>query len=135
MVNQLNQLLAQVPSPLGDVGTGPGFGPFSNNPDVTGGGGPLIALTKIMSLVIGMITVSAGIYFIFQFLIGATQWMYASGDKSKLQAAQDRLNHALTGIVIVVATYSIVAIVGGILDFDILLENPCQIIEQLGGKC
>lgn len=132
-MNQPN-LLAQNPSGIGTIGTGSGFGPFTT-PIVTPGAGPLIALTKLVSLMIGIITISAGLYFLFQFLIGGFQWLGSSGDKTRLQSAQDRLTHSLIGMIVVVAAYAIVSIIGGLLGLDILLKNPCTIIEQLGGAC
>lgn len=124
------QPLAQVPADLGPIGTGPGFGPFTAD-QVSGN--PLIAITKVVSTVIGIITVSAGIYFLFQLLIGAFTWMTSSGDKGKLTQAQDRMVHSVIGLIIVVAAYAIVSIVGGLLGFDIL--NPQNLLEvlQLGG--
>ncbi len=132
-MSQLN-LLAQNPSGMGSLGEGSGFGPFTA-PTVTGGAGSLIAITKLISLTIGVITVSGGIYFLFQFLIGGYLWLSSSGDKTRLQSAQDRIIHALIGIIIIIAAYAIVSIVGGLLGIDILLKNPCTIIVQLGGSC
>lgn len=124
------QLLTQNPTGLGPIGTGEGFGPFTADKL---GDNPLIAITKVVSTVIGIITVSAGIYFLFQLLIGAFTWMISSGDKGKLTQAQDRMIHAVIGLIIVVAAYAITSVVGGLLGFDIL--NPQNIIGalQLGG--
>ena len=124
-----NHLLAQIPksSSLGNIGEGPGFGPFGNSGTLD----PFVALTKIISVIIGFITVCAGIYFMFQFLIGGFEWLQASGDKSRLTKAQDRLTHAVIGLIVVVASYSIVGLMGSLLGFDLLLQNQCQIINAL----
>ncbi len=129
-ISDKSTLLAQNPTGLGPIGTGPGFGPFTTDVVSTN---PLIAITKVVSTVIGLITVSAGIYFLFQLLIGAYLWMVSSGDKGKLTQAQDRMTHAVIGLIIVVAAYAITSVVGGLLGFDIL--NPQNIIGtlQLGG--
>src|SRR3989344_6446981 len=130
----LNQkLLAQVSSPLGKIGEGPGFGPFSINQVAPTGTGTeaLVALTKIISTLIGVITISAGLYFIFQFLIGGFGWLSASGDKSRLTQAQDRLTHAVVGLIVVVATYGLMAVVGNLLGLDLLLVHPETIVNSL----
>lgn len=124
-------LKVAVSTPLGNIGEGTGFGPF-NFGNV---GSPLTVVAKVASTVIGVITLVAGIYFIFQFLIGAFGWLTSSGDKTRLQKAQDRLTHALIGLVIVVATYAIVEIVQTITGLDLLLKSPGNLenILKLGG--
>lgn len=102
-----NNLLAQVPQPIGNIGEGEGFGPFN----FKGVGNPIAIIATIVSVIIGFITVAAGIYFMFQFFIGGFGWLASSGDKSRLQAAQDRLSHSLIGLIVVVAAYAIMSII------------------------
>lgn len=130
-----NNTLAQVPSPLGPVGTGKGFGPFSADfPGLLTN--PLKAISQTVSLVIGVITLAAGIYFIFQFFIGGFEWLQGSGDKARLQKAQDRLTHAVIGLLIVAAAFGVTALIGSILGLDILLKDSKCIINALQGiKC
>ena len=66
-----------------------------------------------------------------QFLIGGFEWMTASGDKSKLQKAQDRLSHSIIGLIIVVAAFGIAAILESVLGINFLLSNPIDIITRL----
>lgn len=126
-----NKLLAQNPVDLGQIGTGEGFGPFGNTSGVLSN--PVGPIANLISTTVGLITVCAGIYFLFQLLTGAFSWMISSGDKGKLSTAQDRMLHAVIGLIIVVASYAIVSVVGGLLGFDIL--NPQNIVGalQLGG--
>ena len=72
-------------------------------------------------------TIAAGIWFIFQFIIGGYNWLTAGGDKTGVQAAQSRLTNAFIGLTIVVAAYAIIWIVGKLLGFEIL--HPEKLIE------
>lgn len=127
-----NTLLAQVNAPLGSITEScEGFG-FLCTLTSTGESG-VSAIARVISLIVGLITICAGIYFMIQFLIGGFEWLSASGDKSRLTKAQDRLVHAIVGLIIVVAAFGIATIVQAILGIDILLTNPGEIIRQLGG--
>lgn len=114
---------------LGTIGEGTGFGPF-NNAFVTGSG-PMAAVVKVVSTAIGFITICAGLYFMIQVMLGGFEWISASGDKGKLEKAQNRITHSLIGLIIVVAAFAIVSIIGTVLGLDILLTNPSGLINQL----
>lgn len=134
-MNQLtNKLLAQVPVPvnLGTIGGG-GLGPFANlgTTDPTGLSA-FNSFARVISFIIGIITIIAGLYFMFQLLLGGFGWMTASGDKTRLQSAQDRLSHSIIGLVIVVAAYAIVSLLARLLGFQsFLLGDPRNLIKQL----
>lgn len=123
----MEHMLAQQPIPLGRIG-GQGLGPFGNI-DLN----PVVALTKVtetVSSIIGIMTIGATIWFIFQFLIGGISWITAGGDKTKLQQARDRITNAFIGLIIVVAGWSILALAGQFFGYNILI-NPKQVIDQL----
>jgi hypothetical protein len=80
----------------------------------------LFKFVKIISNTIGVLTISAGLWFVFQLLGGAIQWLSSGGEKQSLQNAQKRIVNALIGLVIVVLSYAIISIIGQILGFDIL---------------
>ncbi len=128
------QLLAQNASGLGPIGSGGGFGPFTNDV-VTTGCGALTSITKLVSLILGIITITAAVYFIVQLITGAFLWIIASADKNKLTAAQDMMIHGLIGIIIVIAAYSIAGIVGTLLGIDIFIEDPGALMLSLGAPC
>lgn len=87
------------------------------------------AFTKIISNTIGVMTIIAGIWFIFQFIIGGLGFMTAGGDPKKMSETTKKITSALTGLVVVVAAYAIIHLLGALLSFDIL--NPQDIIERL----
>lgn len=119
---------------LGSI-RGEGFGPFGNINWGGGAGGGALALQKVtgaISAIIGIMTVAATIWFFFQLLVGGIAWLSSGGDKQRLNEARDRLTHAFVGLIIVVAGWSILALVGQFLGFDILIRNPADFIGKLG---
>lgn len=114
---------------LGTIG-GPGLGPFGNI-DLSD---PVEALRKgttIISNLIGFLTIVAGIWFMFQFIIAGISWISAGGNPESLSGARDRMRNALIGMVIVVGAWAIVGLIGNLLGLDILMTDPGKIIDQL----
>lgn len=117
-------------SSLGQIGGDDGFGPWGNtgNPgtDITTAAG---YFTKIITNIITVITIVAGLYFIFQFFMAAFTYLTAAGDSKKISSASSKISSAIVGILAVVASYSIISLLGSMLGFDIL--NPQNIITKL----
>lgn len=90
---------------------------------------PLTAFETIISIIIGVMTVGGGIYFIFVFITGAYNWISASGDKQKLTKARDTILQALIGLIILIAAYVIIAVAGFVLGFSIL--DPAEILGEI----
>lgn len=120
-------------TPLGTIG-GEGLGPFGKiAPQLSQSGATgLTKVTNAVSSIIGIMTVSAGIWFTFQFLVGGIRWISAGGDKGKLQEARDRITYAFIGLIVVVAGWSILALAGQFFGYDILISNPARVMQQLG---
>ena len=119
-------------TPLGQIGGKPeeGFGPWGNLGKLgtkieTAAGN----FTDIISNIIGIMTIIAGIWFIFQFIIGAYGYMTAGGDQKRVSDSASKITNALIGLVIIVAAYAIISLLGSLLGFDIL--NPILLIKQL----
>ncbi len=118
---------------LGTIGGGKGLGPFG---EIAGNLASdnylgLIKVTQAVSSVIGVMTVAAAIWFILIFLTGGFYWMTSSGDKAKLHEARERINNALIGLIIVVAGWSILALAGQFFGYDIVIQDPKTVIDQL----
>lgn len=112
--------LAQVAHPLGTIGSNDGsLGPFAG-----GAASGLVGIAKIVSSVIGVMTIAAGIWFLFQITIGGFNWITSGGDKAKLEAARSKLTNAFIGIVIVVAGWAILALAGQFLGVDFTIGSP-----------
>ena len=122
------KVFAQNAKPLGSRIGGDALGPFANIADGIAG---LKAITSIVSAIIGVMTVAAGIWFLFNFIIGGIQWISSGGDKHGLEQAQQRITNAFIGLLIVVAGWTILALASRFLGFDFLLSHPEDVINAL----
>jgi len=106
-------------------------GPSGYTPS-TGAGvsGYSTALEKILSNVIGFLTIVGGLTFLFYFLTGAITWITAGGDQTKVEKAKKYMTDAAIGLIIISLSYAISYIVGTILGIEIL--NPANVIKNLG---
>ncbi len=124
----MHKLLAQSGQPLGNIGSGNGFGLLNNVPSGTDA---LNKIARVVSTIIGLMTLVAGIFFFFQLITASFNWMSASGDKSKLEKAQLQMIQSLTGLIIVVAAFAVASIIGTVLGLDLTLSHQENIIPQL----
>ena len=90
---------------------------------------PTRNLEQIISNVLGFFTILGGIFFIIYFVIAAFEWLSAGSDSSKLTNARLRMLHGIIGLIILVATYGIVGLIGTIVGIDIL--NPAAELQKL----
>lgn len=128
----MERVYAQISEPLGTIG-GEGLGPFGKIGEGIAKNSPagLVGVTKAISSIVGVMTVAAGIWFLFQLLTGGFFWMTSAGDKAKLETARHRINDAFVGLLIVVAGWAILALAGQFFGFDILVTRPGDVINQL----
>ena len=127
------KLLAQSVIPLGPIRAPSGdtsLGPFGTIDYTLNATGSLAAIAGTVSAIIGLMTIVATIWFMFQILIGGISWITSGGDKSKLQTARDRITNAFIGLIIVVAAWAIVALVGKFFGLDFILL-PANLVNML----
>jgi hypothetical protein len=79
-----------------------------------------IALETFISQMIGLITILASIFFIFYFVIAALKWTTAGSDPGNVTKARDQMVQAVIGMLLVVASYSIIGLLGNLFGFEIL---------------
>lgn len=121
-----NFVFANEGKPLGEIG---GLGPLGTF-DIGQAVGPAVVLfNQVISNIVGVITVIAGIWFIFQFIIGAFSWLTAGGDKAKVQTAQGKMTHAIIGLATVIIAIFIIDLIGTLLGLDVL--RPGKFVVDL----
>lgn len=114
----MKNLVAQIiKEPLGKIGEGEGFGPWAGVTE------PGITLANILSMAIGAMTIGAGIWFLFQVIIAGYNYLSAGGDRERLVNAGRKLTNAIIGLLIVVAAYAFLAIMGTLLGVEFLEIN------------
>lgn len=110
------KVLAQGQTNLGTIG-GAGLGPFAN-----GLTSPLGSILNLVSSIVGVLTIFASIWFLFQILYAGYEWISAGGDAKKIGSARDRITHAFIGLLIVVGSWSLLALTGQFLGYDTLVD-------------
>lgn len=105
--------------------------PVANNwnDNLTTEVGVLSTLELVISSVLGLATVVGSILFIYTFIMGALGWLSAGGDSGKITKARDQMIQGVVGLIILVAAYAIVGLVGTIVGIDIL--NPAEMISAV----
>ena len=98
--------------------TGGLVGPGPTAPATSTGLGESTA--HLISVVIGLFTLVAGLWFLIQLILGGYAYMSAGGNKEKAQVASQKITQALIGLVIVVLAIFIINLLGYILDVDFL---------------
>ena len=89
----------------------------------------LSTLELWVSDVIGIITILGTLFFIVYAFIAAFNWITAAGDKGKIEKAKDRLVWSTLGLILIVATYAIIGLIGGIVGLELL--EPAQMIQEI----
>ncbi len=118
----MNRILSQasetIGPPLQGIGT---YG--------TGGASSPSNFTRILTVVIGIMTLVAGIWFIFLLISGGIAWMSSGGDKGKLAAARSSMVSGAIGLTIVVIALFLTEIFGGMIGLDSILDPAGMILN------
>ena len=99
------------------IGEGEGLGPW-NNPTQPG-----IILADIISMTIGLMTLGAGIWFLFQIIVAGYNYLSAGGDRERFVAAGRKITNSMIGLAIVIAAYALIALLGTIFNVQFLEIN------------
>jgi hypothetical protein len=75
---------------------------------------------RIVSRIVGVLTVAASIWFIFQFIQGAIAWIQSGGDKQAVENARKRITNSIIGLGIVVFAYAFIALISAFLGIDFI---------------
>jgi len=89
----------------------------------------LTQLESLISTALGFMTVIGSLYFIFFFFLAALKWLTAGGDSGKVQKARDEMIQGVMGLIVIVAAYGVIGLIGSIVGIDIL--NPALLLRQL----
>lgn len=120
------KLLAQTNSGKGLGGNITGF-ENAYNPTGSDAKAYLSTAELIISNVLTILTIVAGIAFTLYFLLGGLNWITSGGDKQKVETAKSMMTNGAIGLIIIVVSYSIVWIVGQVLGIDIL--KPADVLQ------
>jgi hypothetical protein len=86
--------------------------------------------TDVISALVRFIVVVAGVFALWQLLTGGLAYISSGGDKGKLTEAQNKIQMSLVGLVIIAASFLIIAIISKVLfgDFGAILAPKLKSI-------
>lgn len=97
-----------------------------------GGYAPTINLShslgQLLSNILGIITMIAGVAFIFYFMIGAINWITSAGDTNKIQTARGQILNAIIGLAITALAYPTAYVLSQLL--GVPFKNPIELITS-----
>jgi len=103
-----------------------GIGPYGS-----GGDDSPSRFSRAITTIIGILTLVAGIYFIFLLISGGIEWMSSGGDKGKLASARSRMFSGVIGLAIVVAALFLTEILGDLIGLPSILDPADAIIHLM----
>lgn len=83
----------------------------------------------LVSNLIGLLFIIAFLLAFFFLIIGGIQWVTSGGDKAGMEAARDKITHAIMGLIIVAAAWAVMMLVGQFLG----ITFPNLPIPSIGG--
>jgi hypothetical protein len=89
----------------------------------------LTNLEFFISNLIGFLTALGSIFFVIYFVLGAFQWITSGGDKGKLESARNRMMYGVLGMILIIASYSLLGLLSGLIGVDFL--NPAEQIRNI----
>jgi hypothetical protein len=107
----MKNLIADTTFAPGGSFKGLGTGALSNPGD------GITVFSKLISSIIGLMTIIAILWFVFTFFTGAIGIITAGGDKQSLEAARKKITTGLIGLVVVIIAVFVLDLVGYLLGF------------------
>ena len=103
---KLRLLADSNPGPI----TGPGIDPNKY-------GNATLSLEKIVSQVIGILTIVAFVYFSIQIILAGYAFVTSEGDEKKIETSRKRLTEGVLGIVVIIVALGLAALIGSLAGF------------------
>ncbi|MBP7842966.1 hypothetical protein KA017_03095 [Candidatus Woesebacteria bacterium] len=107
------------------------FGSFDPQSPLVDGAAedPGANIEAIISNIVGFLTIIGAIFFIVYFLMAAMEWITSGGDSGKLTTARNKMMQGILGLVILVAAYGIIGLIGSIVGIELL--EPALLLESI----
>ncbi len=109
----MNKYLVDIP-----IGNLRGIGPLGLEGERASTAVPIF--NRVLSAVVGILTVIAFIWFIYKVIVGAIGILTSGGDKTKLADARGNITYGVIGLVIVISAIFIINLIGYLIGVDIM---------------
>lgn len=90
------------------------------NTGVTGGVLETVTIGNIVSWLVNIVLVIAGLIFFLMLIVGGLRWILSGGDKANTEAARNQITAALVGLIIVFSAWAIALLLKEVFGIDIL---------------
>ncbi|OGG01630.1 hypothetical protein A2Z33_07635 [Candidatus Gottesmanbacteria bacterium RBG_16_52_11] len=80
----------------------------------------IVDVGRLISALVGTILIIAALLAFFYLILGGIQWITSGGDKSAMEAARNKITHAIVGLIIVGAAWAIMLLVQSFLGINII---------------
>jgi hypothetical protein len=110
----IKKLIAQVAHPMPDL---EGAGALAN-PGVQSG----TLLEKVIGNVIGVMTIVAFTYFVFQIIFAGYGLLGSDGDSQKIKLNTEKITRSIIGIIVIVAAIFLARLIGTLLGIQNILN-------------
>ncbi len=77
-------------------------------------------LGSLISALVGALLVVAALLAFFFLILGGIQWITSGGDKTGMEAARNKITHAIVGLVIVGAAWAIMILLQNFLGITVI---------------
>lgn len=77
-------------------------------------------LGTLISAAVGTIMILAALIAFLYLILGGIQWITSGGDKAAMEAARNKITHAIVGLIIVGAAWAIMALVQNFLGINVI---------------
>jgi hypothetical protein len=74
----------------------------------------------LISALVGLLLILAALMAFFFLILGGIQWITSGGDKAGMEAARNKITHAIVGLIIVGAAWAIMILVQNFLGITII---------------
>lgn len=98
-------------------------------PETLDKAGVLASLELYIGDIIGIITALASLFFVVYVFLAAFQWTTAGGDSGKIEKAKNRFIWGTLGLILIVASYAIIGLIGSLVGISIL--DPGKMLETI----
>ncbi|MBI2029285.1 hypothetical protein HYT02_02635 [Candidatus Gottesmanbacteria bacterium] len=100
-------------------------------PPIGGYSADISGLTQLATNLIRLAILGAGIWAFFNFLVAGFSFLTASGDPKKVAAAWERIYLSVVGLVVIIASFILAAVVGFVVFGDPLFILRPQIYKPV----
>ncbi len=82
---------------------------------------------QLISAVVGTLLIIAALLAFFYLILGGIQWITSGGDKAGMEAARNKITHAIVGLIIVGAAWAVMLLVQNFLGISVIGSGGAQL--------